>query len=212
MGAAFSGAPAAGYYIRNLETGAEGGVDSPLALLKSDSLNRRELTFKALAGLCGGAIGWLPVELASHNSHLGEAQTVGRHDCLLPVGGDRGGPDRRVHHGGRYLGRSRDARSAAPIHPRLRDMRASLAAVDLRSEIMCSIWFCRRVESASVQADSCVSGSIVTLVIARLLGWAIDGALRGRGRGTRDARRWKTFPRAHWADSSAARSAGSLSI
>ena len=52
-------------------------MDSPLALLKSDSLNRRELTFKALAGLCGGAIGWLPVELASHNSHLGQAQTWG---------------------------------------------------------------------------------------------------------------------------------------
>ena len=52
-------------------------MNSPLALLKSDSLNRRELTFKALAGLVGGAIGWLPVELASHNSHLGEAQTTG---------------------------------------------------------------------------------------------------------------------------------------
>src|ERR1700722_5041550 len=56
---------------------ARGAVNSPLALLKSDSLNRRELTFKALAGLCGGAIGWLPVELASHNAHLGEAQTTG---------------------------------------------------------------------------------------------------------------------------------------
>ena len=68
---------AAGYYILNLDDCAEGGVDSPLALLKSDSLNRRELTFKALAGLVGGAIGWLPVELASHNSHLGQAQTFG---------------------------------------------------------------------------------------------------------------------------------------
>ena len=52
-------------------------MDSPLALLQRDSLNRRELTLKALAGLVGGAIGWLPVELASHNSHLGEAQTWG---------------------------------------------------------------------------------------------------------------------------------------
>src|ERR1700674_5741931 len=68
---------AAGYYISNLDASAEGVVNSPLALLKSDSLNRRELTFKALAGLVGGAIGWLPVELASHNSHLGQAQTTG---------------------------------------------------------------------------------------------------------------------------------------
>src|SRR5580698_6181106 len=75
-GSVFRRAPA-GYYIYNLETYAEGVVNSPLTLLKSDSLNRRELTFKALAGLCGGAIGWLPVELASHNSHLGQAQTTG---------------------------------------------------------------------------------------------------------------------------------------
>jgi pSer/pThr/pTyr-binding forkhead associated (FHA) protein len=54
---------------------AEGGVNSLLALLKSDSLNRRELTFKALAGLVGGAIGWLPVEMASHNHTLTEQMT-----------------------------------------------------------------------------------------------------------------------------------------
>src|SRR5271163_1805958 len=63
--------------MSNLDAETEDGVNSPLALLKSDSLNRRELTFKALAGLCGGAIGWLPVELASHNLHLGQVQTTG---------------------------------------------------------------------------------------------------------------------------------------
>ena len=50
-------------------------MNSLSSLFKPESLNRRELTFKALAGLIGGAIGWLPVELASHNSHLGQAQT-----------------------------------------------------------------------------------------------------------------------------------------
>src|ERR1017187_9529714 len=77
--------PAAGYYISNCFTFSlfhwmrmpGSGVNSPLAILKSDSLNRRELTFKALAGLVGGAIGWFPVELASHNSHLGQVQTTG---------------------------------------------------------------------------------------------------------------------------------------
>ncbi len=72
--------PAAGYDISNfftfsLDAYAGDGVNSPLALLKSDSLNRRELTFKALAGLVGGAIGWLPVELASHNHTLTEQPT-----------------------------------------------------------------------------------------------------------------------------------------
>ncbi len=39
------------------------------------SLNHRELTYKALAGLAGGAIGWLPVELASHGKNLTDAMS-----------------------------------------------------------------------------------------------------------------------------------------
>ncbi len=37
------------------------------------SINHRELTYKAVAGLAGGAIGWLPVEIASHGHSLTEA-------------------------------------------------------------------------------------------------------------------------------------------
>jgi pSer/pThr/pTyr-binding forkhead associated (FHA) protein len=36
------------------------------------SINRRELFLKGLAGLAGGALGWLPVELASHGHSLTE--------------------------------------------------------------------------------------------------------------------------------------------
>src|SRR5438552_18094335 len=39
-------------------------------------LNRRELTLKALAGLVGGALGWIPVEIVSHNHSLFEAPTL----------------------------------------------------------------------------------------------------------------------------------------
>lgn len=39
------------------------------------SINRRDLFNKALAGLIGGALGWLPVELASHGHSLTEQIT-----------------------------------------------------------------------------------------------------------------------------------------
>jgi pSer/pThr/pTyr-binding forkhead associated (FHA) protein len=43
----------------------------------NSSINQRELTYKALAGLAGGAIGWLPVELASNGRNLTDVMTTG---------------------------------------------------------------------------------------------------------------------------------------
>jgi len=40
-------------------------------------INRQELWFKALAGLAGGAIGWIPVEIASSGHNLTEAMSSG---------------------------------------------------------------------------------------------------------------------------------------
>jgi pSer/pThr/pTyr-binding forkhead associated (FHA) protein len=41
------------------------------------SINHRELTYKAVAGLGGGALGWLPVELASHGRNLTDVMSTG---------------------------------------------------------------------------------------------------------------------------------------
>src|SRR3984957_1371224 len=43
----------------------------------NSSINHRELTYKAVAGLAGGALGWLPVELASHGRNLTDVMSTG---------------------------------------------------------------------------------------------------------------------------------------
>jgi pSer/pThr/pTyr-binding forkhead associated (FHA) protein len=42
----------------------------------NSAVDRRELIFKALAGLAGGAAGWLPVELASHGHTITESEST----------------------------------------------------------------------------------------------------------------------------------------
>jgi pSer/pThr/pTyr-binding forkhead associated (FHA) protein len=39
-------------------------------------INRRDLTFKSIAGLLGGTVGWLPVELATHGHSITEQPTA----------------------------------------------------------------------------------------------------------------------------------------
>jgi len=173
---------AAGYYISILDTSAEGGVNSPLALLKSDSLNRRELTFKALAGLCGGAIGWLPVELASHNSHLGQAQTTGAMVAYYVSSALAAGAI------GAFITAvdTSDVRVTPEAKRRFIRGFAICFALSFLSTYLGNFVFNWVLQAGGVGFSpngELVSGSIVTLVIARLLGWGIDGALVGAGVG-----------------------------
>jgi len=160
----------------------KGAVNSPLALLKSDSLNRRELTFKALAGLCGGAIGWLPVELASHNSHLGEAQTTGALVAYYLSAAIAAGVI------GAFITAVDTSELRITPETQRRFIRGFLICAGLS---VVSTWLGNLVFNWILQAGGVgfspngelVSGSIATLVIARLMGWAIDGALVGAGVG-----------------------------
>jgi pSer/pThr/pTyr-binding forkhead associated (FHA) protein len=174
--------PDAGYYITNLDAFAGGGVNSPLALLKSDSLNRRELTFKALAGLVGGAIGWLPVELASHNSHLGQVQTTGEMLAYYISAAFAAGA----------IGAFITAVDTSDIRLTPESKRRFIRGFAICALLsLVSTYFGNYVFNLVLMAGGVgfspngelVSGSIVTLVIARLLGWAIDGALVGAGVG-----------------------------
>ena len=173
---------AAGYYIDSFETYAEGGVNSPLALFKSDSLNRRELTFKALAGLVGGAIGWLPVELASHNSHLGEAQTTGElwayYISAALAAGAIGAFITAVD--------TSDVRLSPEVQRRFTRGFLICFALSFLSTYLGNYVFNLVLQAGGVGFSpngELISGSIVVLVIARLFGWAIDGALVGAGVG-----------------------------
>jgi pSer/pThr/pTyr-binding forkhead associated (FHA) protein len=42
----------------------------------NDAIDRRELFFKALAGLLGGAAGWIPVEIATHGHSITEQEST----------------------------------------------------------------------------------------------------------------------------------------
>ncbi len=157
-------------------------MNSPLALFKSDSLNRRELTFKALAGLVGGAIGWLPVELASHNTHLGQAQTAGELVAYYLSSAFAAGAI------GAFITAVDTSDVRVTPESKRRFIRGFVICALLS---LVSTYFGNYVFNWVLQAGgvgfspdgALVSGSIVTLVFARLLGWAIDGALVGAGVG-----------------------------
>ena len=42
----------------------------------NDAIDRRELTFMALAGLIGGALGWIPVEAVSHGHTITQVENA----------------------------------------------------------------------------------------------------------------------------------------
>jgi pSer/pThr/pTyr-binding forkhead associated (FHA) protein len=179
---AFSSAPLRAIILITLKLMPRGGVNSPLALLKSDSLNRRELTFKALAGLVGGAIGWLPVELASHNSHLGEAQTTGElwayYISAALAAGAIGAFITAVD--------TSDVRLSPEVQRRFTRGFLICFALSFLSTYLGNYVFNLVLQAGGVGFSpngELISGSIVVLVIARLFGWAIDGALVGAGVG-----------------------------
>src|SRR5581483_8788719 len=148
----------------------------------SRTIDRRQLAFMALAGLAGGAIGWLPVELASHNSHLGEVQTSG---AMIAY----------------YLGSALAAGSIGAFITAVNGSELSITPESkrrfVRGFVLCGVLsllstylgnyvFNLVLAAGGVrfsESGQIISGSIVTLVIARLFGWAIDGALVGAGVG-----------------------------
>jgi pSer/pThr/pTyr-binding forkhead associated (FHA) protein len=151
-------------------------------LFKVESLNRRELAFKALAGLAGGAIGWIPVELASHNSRLGEAETwasvVAYYVTAAIAAGLIGGLITAVE--GSEL-RITPQTQQRFIRGFLLCAALSIVATYVANSVFNAILIFGGARFSTT--GEMIAGSIAVLVFARVIGWTIDGMLIGLGVG-----------------------------
>jgi pSer/pThr/pTyr-binding forkhead associated (FHA) protein len=141
------------------------------------AIDRRGLAFKALAGLIGGAIGWLPVELASSGHSLTEVQTtwtlISGFISMALMAGMIGG----------MIVAAEDQSFAITPAVQRRFTRGFLicAAIALPET-----YFSNQIFSAILRAGGWTvnqPGSEFYLVIARIVGWSLMGLLLGAGVG-----------------------------
>jgi pSer/pThr/pTyr-binding forkhead associated (FHA) protein len=156
----------------------------------SGSIDRRELTFKALAGLVGGALGWLPVEIANHGHSLTDAPTtsqyVGDFIAMALMAGLIGGLILAAEDNSLQVNR----RTAFPFVSL--DVTAQTKRRALRGFILCFIlaipanYYSNVVFGAILTFGGWTAdhpGSIFYLILARLIGWTLMGMMLGVGVG-----------------------------
>jgi pSer/pThr/pTyr-binding forkhead associated (FHA) protein len=141
------------------------------------SINQRELLFKAGAGLAGGALGWLPVELSSHGHTLTEQMTrwsvVWSYAAMAILSGLIGG-------------------MIVAAESQHLDLSGATRRRFARGFIICMLlalpanYFANWVFSAILNFGGWSlnqEGSTFYLFCARVLSWAIMGAMLGAGVG-----------------------------
>jgi pSer/pThr/pTyr-binding forkhead associated (FHA) protein len=141
------------------------------------SINQRELLFKAGAGLAGGALGWLPVELSSHGHTLTEQMTawsvVWSYAAMAILSGLIGG-------------------MIVAAESQHLDVSGATQRRFVRGFIICVLlalpanYFANWVFSAILNFGGWSlnhEGSTFYLFCARVLSWAIMGAMLGAGVG-----------------------------
>ena len=143
----------------------------------SGAIDRRDLTFKALAGLVGGAIGWIPVEIVSHNHSLTETmsnwQVIGNFLAMALMAGAIGG----------LVLAAED--NSLELTPRVRSrfMRGFIVCVLLSfpATYYSNIAFRAILSAGGWGVDQ--AGSDFYMVLARVVGWTLMGMMLGAGVG-----------------------------
>jgi pSer/pThr/pTyr-binding forkhead associated (FHA) protein len=143
----------------------------------SGAIDRRELTFKALAGLVGGAIGWLPVEIVNHGHTLNEQLTrweqFGQFFSMALMAGLIGGMILAAD--GQTL--------EITAQTKRRFMRGFILCFILAipANYYSNITFRLILQAGGWNLDH--SGSVFYLIVARLVGWTLMGMMLGVGVG-----------------------------
>jgi pSer/pThr/pTyr-binding forkhead associated (FHA) protein len=156
----------------------------------SGSIDRRELTLKALAGLLGGALGWLPVELANHGHSLTEGQTTGQYIgdlfSMALMAGLIGGLILAAEDNSLQF----KQRATLPFFSLEVSAPARLRA--LRGFILCFILAIPANYYSNIAFGAVLTaggwevghpGSVFSLILARLIGWMLMGMMLGVGVG-----------------------------
>jgi pSer/pThr/pTyr-binding forkhead associated (FHA) protein len=141
------------------------------------AIDHRELSFKALAGLIGGALGWLPIELVSHGHTLTEQPTmqsvVASFISMAIMSGLLGG-----------LIIAADAQTL--------ELTSQVKRSFLRGFVICFIlslpatYYSNLAFASILQSGGWAvnqGGSFVYLIVGRVISWAMMGTMLGAGVG-----------------------------
>lgn len=141
-------------------------------------INRRGLSFKAFAGLGGGALGWLPVELASRGHSLTQAQTTG---SLLASFISMALLSGLI--GAMIVASDAESLELTPLTKR-RFIRGFVICflLSLPATYYSNLAFSQILLAGGWGVNQ--TGSIVYLIAARLVGWTLMGMMLGAGVGT----------------------------
>jgi pSer/pThr/pTyr-binding forkhead associated (FHA) protein len=146
-------------------------------LQTSTAVDRREVAFKALAGLIGGALGWVPVELASSGHSLTEVETV-----WTEMAGFASMAILAGMIGGMVTAAAAQSVEWSPVVKKL-FLRGFVICllVALPETYLSNFIFSSIIRAGGWRVDH--PGSEVYLVLARLTGWSLMGLLLGAGVG-----------------------------